>query len=162
MKLPVLVVAPAPAARRIAEALGGEFNVTAVDDLARARALAATGFHRATVAIDALADEVEGAVGIEPDTDAGALVARVHELVARQLRLERADSGVVNLSALSYEEYSELARAAATRRYLVGLLHQHRGSVTDAAKAAGMVRESLHRLLRRHQLDADDFRERDR
>jgi hypothetical protein len=34
--------------------------------------------------------------------------------------------------------------------------------VTDAAKAAGMVRESLHRLIRRHHLDADTFRDRHR
>lgn len=42
--------------------------------------------------------------------------------------------------------------------YLIALLRLHRGNVTRAAVAAGLERESLHRLLRRHQIRADRFR----
>lgn len=42
--------------------------------------------------------------------------------------------------------------------YLIALLRLHQGNVTKAAMAAGLERESLHRLLRRHQLRADRFR----
>jgi hypothetical protein len=162
MKPPVLLVAPVAVARRITEALGDAFSVTSVDDPVRARALDATGFHLLTLAAGALVGVVEDAVAIEPEADSAVLVQRLRDLLAYQLRAERADPRVVNLSALSYEEFTELARAASTRRYLVGLLDGHRGSVTDAAKAAGMVRESLHRLIRRHHLDADTFRDRHR
>ena len=48
---------------------------------------------------------------------------------------------------------------AFTRRYLLAVLSRHGGRVTDAARGAHMKRESLHRLLRRHHVIADDFRE---
>jgi hypothetical protein len=161
MKPPVLVVAPAAEARRIADALGDAFAVSTVGDPARARALAATGFHRVTIAADVFADVVDGAVTVGSEDDSAALIGALHQLLTDRLRDERADAHVASLSALAFDEFTELAHAAATRRYLIGLLHHHRGSVTDAARAAGMARESLHRLLRRHHLDADDFRDRD-
>lgn len=63
------------------------------------------------------------------------------------------------IGALAYEEYIELARYASTRRYLIAVLHRHGGSVTEAARSAKMKRESLHRLMRRHHLAADQFRD---
>jgi len=43
------------------------------------------------------------------------------------------------------------------RRYLAGLLAQHLGNVTHAAKAAGKERRSFQRLLRKHNLDRHAF-----
>jgi two-component system response regulator GlrR len=49
--------------------------------------------------------------------------------------------------------YSEARQAAVDRfehSYAVALLKLHGGKVTDAAKAAGIDRAYLHRLMRRH------------
>jgi DNA-binding NtrC family response regulator len=43
------------------------------------------------------------------------------------------------------------------RGYLVNLLEQYAGNLTQAAKAAGTGRRSLQRLLQRHHLDRRDF-----
>jgi DNA-binding NtrC family response regulator len=42
------------------------------------------------------------------------------------------------------------------REYLVGLLAQHHGNVSAAARTAGLSRSQLHRLLARHRLVRDD------
>lgn len=60
---------------------------------------------------------------------------------------------------LSYREAQELARERASRDYLDALLRRHGGNVTRAAEQAGIERESLHRLLRRHGLDAAGYRD---
>ncbi len=59
---------------------------------------------------------------------------------------------------LAYKEAVELARDRASRDYLVELMRQHRGNVTRAADTAGMERESLHRLLKRHGIQPQAFR----
>jgi transcriptional regulator of acetoin/glycerol metabolism len=51
---------------------------------------------------------------------------------------------------LSYAEAKRRLTDAAERRYLDALLRHHRGNVFAAARAAGMNRGYLHRLLRRH------------
>lgn len=84
-------------------------------------------------------------------------ITKAIETAVRRSHDARRDDPV---TALLYEDYSELARYGVTRRYLIALLLRHNGSVTDAARGADMKRESLHRLLRRHHLNADDFRER--
>ncbi|NUP08674.1 MAG: response regulator [Polyangiaceae bacterium] len=63
------------------------------------------------------------------------------------------------LAALSYREVVDLARDRATREYLVELLRTARGNVTRAAQRARLERESLHRLMRRYHLRAEDFRD---
>ena len=40
----------------------------------------------------------------------------------------------------------------------MALLREHGGNVTKAAERAGMERESLHRLLKRHGVRGDDYR----
>ncbi len=64
------------------------------------------------------------------------------------------------LTTLPYREAIDLARDRVSRDYLVALLREFRGNVTQAAARAGMERESLHRLLKRHGLRSDDFKER--
>ncbi len=64
------------------------------------------------------------------------------------------------LVELSYREVVDLARDRVTREYLVQLLRACHGNVTRAAQRAAVERESLHRLMRRFHLRAEDFRER--
>jgi two-component system response regulator AtoC len=62
------------------------------------------------------------------------------------------------LAAMPYREAVEQAQDRVSREYLVALLTEFRGNVTRAAARAGMERESLHRLLKRHGLRSEDFK----
>jgi DNA-binding NtrC family response regulator len=64
------------------------------------------------------------------------------------------------LAKMPYREAVDLARDRVTRDYLVALLRDMDGNVTQAATRAGMARESLHRLLKRYGVRSDDFKER--
>ncbi len=59
---------------------------------------------------------------------------------------------------LPYREAVAQARDRISRDYLVALLAEFGGNVTRAAERAGLERESLHRLLRRHGIRSDDFK----
>jgi two-component system response regulator AtoC len=63
------------------------------------------------------------------------------------------------LAALPYKDAVAGARDRVTREYLVALLTEFGGNVTRAAERAGLERESLHRLLRKHGLRSDDFKD---
>jgi two-component system response regulator AtoC len=62
------------------------------------------------------------------------------------------------LSRLPYREAVAEARDRTSRDYLVALLAEFGGNVTRAAERAGLERESLHRLLRKHGIRSDDFK----
>ena len=62
------------------------------------------------------------------------------------------------LATLPYREVVEQAQDRVSREYLVALLTEFQGNVTRAAARAGIERESLHRLLKRHGLRSDDFK----
>jgi two-component system response regulator HydG len=47
----------------------------------------------------------------------------------------------------------------AERSYLVTLLRQNTGNVASSARQAGMSRQGLHKLLKKHNVDAADYRE---
>jgi len=64
------------------------------------------------------------------------------------------------LATMPYREAVEQAQERISREYLVALMTEFRGSVTKAAARAGVERESLHRLLKKHGLRSDDFRRR--
>jgi DNA-binding NtrC family response regulator len=64
-----------------------------------------------------------------------------------------------NLASLSYRELVNQARDVASREYLVALMRAFAGRVTPAAEQAGIERESLHRLLKRYGVRAEDYRE---
>ena len=64
------------------------------------------------------------------------------------------------LTSLPYRDAVELARDRTSREYLLALLREFHGNVTQAAARAGMERESLHRLLKKHGLRSEDFKER--
>jgi DNA-binding NtrC family response regulator len=61
---------------------------------------------------------------------------------------------------LTYREVVDLARDRVTREYLIALMTELRGNVTEAAKRAGMERESLHRLLKRYGVRSEEFKAR--
>ena len=69
----------------------------------------------------------------------------------------RASQGV-NLETLSYRDMLETARDRATREYIVALLKDVGGNVTQAAERAGIERESMHRLLKKHGVRSEDFK----
>lgn len=60
----------------------------------------------------------------------------------------------------SYREAVERSTTEAAQRYLFALLTRHGGNITAASRHAGMERETLHRLLARFGLRAQDFRSR--
>jgi DNA-binding NtrC family response regulator len=62
------------------------------------------------------------------------------------------------LAKLPYREAVEQARDRISREYLVALLAEFGGNVTRAAERAGLERESLHRLLRKHGIRSEDFK----
>ena len=64
-----------------------------------------------------------------------------------------------DLAELSYREALVVARDRGSRDYLAALLTAFGGNVSRAAAKAGLERESLHRLLRRHGIRAEDFRD---
>jgi DNA-binding NtrC family response regulator len=66
----------------------------------------------------------------------------------------------LKLEALSYRDMLETARDRATREYLVALMKDVGGNVTQAAERAGIERESMHRLLKKHGVRSDDFKPR--
>lgn len=153
---PVLLLASGHGARAIQVALGHKVALTITDDIVRARALAATGGFVAILAVEPLTEALHEAIVVDPGKDAESIAELVAAAIAHSHRIEGDDQ----IAALAYDEYSELARYATTRRYLIALLHRYGGSVTDAARGASMKRESLHRLMRRHHVIANAFRER--
>ncbi|MBX3270581.1 MAG: sigma-54-dependent Fis family transcriptional regulator [Sandaracinaceae bacterium] len=64
-----------------------------------------------------------------------------------------------DLAHLDWASAQEAAKQRFARRYLRALLRAHDGRVADAASAAGVERESFYRLLRKHGVSADDYRE---
>ena len=60
-----------------------------------------------------------------------------------------------DVASLPYREAVELLTHQATRAYLEAVLEAAGGNVSKAAERAGLARESLHRLLRKHGVDAD-------
>lgn len=63
-----------------------------------------------------------------------------------------------DLVKLPYREVLAHSRDRSSKEYLTALLKEVRGNVTHAAERAGIERESLHRLLKKYGLRADDFR----
>lgn len=66
---------------------------------------------------------------------------------------------MANLARLSYREAVDVARDRGTREYLIALMREFGGAVTKAAERAGVERESLHRLLKRHGLRSNEFKD---
>lgn len=164
MKRYVLVAAPSAAARQICAALAERFAVVVATDRRKAAVLAIMASIEAVVAWDGFAPSPRARHGVPMITvvageDLGSLSARVAAAIPTRKHADRTRSaGLAALASLRYEEFLELARFWTTRDYLHGLMRRHGGNVSEAARAAEIERESLHRLLRRHDLDAEMFR----
>jgi transcriptional regulator with GAF, ATPase, and Fis domain len=159
MKAPVLVVADAASARAIRAALA-DLEVTVTDEVTRAQALVSTGAFLVVFATRPFLASMQGAVEVDATHASSEISDAAQAALTRVMATRDAAARSDEIGALPYDEYVELARYAFTRRYLLALLGRHNGSVTDAAKGAKMKRESLHRLMRRYHVTADDFRER--
>jgi two-component system response regulator AtoC len=103
--------------------------------------------------VRALENVVERAVAV-----AAGDVVGVDDLPPELASAPAAASPAAPLASLPYKDAIAGARDRVTRDYLVALMKEFAGNVTRAAERAGMERESLHRLLRRHGLRSDDFK----
>lgn len=160
----ILVAAPSSWSRPLAVALPERFAVTLCVEADRARALLRIGDFQALLTVEGFLDDLvhPAKIVVPRDTllDPNAVGAWAEAAIARRhIDDRRRAHDLEAISNLPYSDYVELARYRATREYLLGLVERFRGNVTDAARAGGMARESLHRLLRRHDVEADHFRE---
>lgn len=64
----------------------------------------------------------------------------------------------VDYSQLTLVEAKQKVIDETEKKYLFALLKKHQGNVTKIAAESGMTRRNLHRLLNRHQLDANAWR----
>jgi two-component system response regulator AtoC len=123
-------------------------------------ALARLGAHAWPGNVRELENAVERAVAVAagPVVEAGDLPAGLGEPPAAG-----GEPGAAAEAArveVPYREAVEQARDRSSREYLVALLTEFQGNVTRAAERAGLERESLHRLLKKHGLRSDDFKPR--
>ena len=75
-----------------------------------------------------------------------------------EVQRARAATSPVDLAALPYREILAQSRDRGSKEYFIALLKAVGGNVTQAAERAGIHRESLHRLLKRYGLRAEDYR----
>jgi two-component system response regulator AtoC len=101
--------------------------------------------------------ELENAVERAVAISTGPLITVKHLPPDLQGAQERDLPGPL-LARMPYREVVDQARDRVSRDYLVALLQEFNGHVTNAAERAGMERESLHRLLKRYGVRADDFK----
>ena len=159
----VLIAAPARVARKLSDAIGDRFEVTTCSDPEKAVALVAAGTYLAIVKTTGFAQLSTDIPIIRIADPAGPEVLDELAAIRHRARLDQRTraSKLAHLATLPYDEYVALARARTTRDYLLALLHRHRGVVAEAAREAGLLRETLHRLIRRHDIDPDWFRDDD-
>lgn len=94
----------------------------------------------------------------DPDALEAAVQRALEQRQAAVPEEERTDTRTLDPMDVSYREALTLARERTSQRYLTALLRFCEGNVTYAADLAGMERESLHRLMRRHHIHSEDFR----
>lgn len=164
MKPSVLVAAPTSVARLLASALAEDFDVLIETEPRKAAVLAIMASVQAIVVWDGFLAEVrigrcKPLITVMARDELGGLAAHVARAIpSRKFSARARSAGLAAIALLPYEEFLELSRFWTTREYLLGLMRSHAGNVSEAARAAAIERESLHRLLRRHELDAEMFR----
>ncbi|WDQ15200.1 sigma-54-dependent transcriptional regulator [Rhodopirellula sp. P2] len=62
--------------------------------------------------------------------------------------------GIQDLTEVSRDE----ALDTADRTYLIKILDKHHGVIASAARQAGLSRQGMNKLLKRHHIDANDYR----
>lgn len=89
--------------------------------------------------------------------DVGLVVARaLAESPAGARGLSRLDGAATPTGP--FKDALAVARERASRDYLVALLTEFHGNVTRASERAGVTRESLHRLLKKHDVHSEWFK----
>jgi two-component system response regulator HydG len=91
------------------------------------------------------------AVSDGPKIGLGALTEELTALAQRS-------SAALKFDGMTYREMLDATRDRATRDYLIGLMRELGGNVTQAAERAGIERESMHRLLKKHGVRSEDFK----
>lgn len=71
---------------------------------------------------------------------------------------DRSEQETLQLTEISRDQAIETAE----RDYLTAVMQKHVGNIAAAARQAGLSRQGMNRLLKRHAIDADDYRVRDR
>jgi DNA-binding NtrC family response regulator len=87
--------------------------------------------------------------------EAPVIVVSVSSPAANRLRVQMTPE---DLAHFTYRQVVERFGRDVVADYLAALLRRHEGNVTKAALAAGLERESLHRLMRRFRLRGNQFR----
>lgn len=100
-----------------------------------------------------LENVVQRALAVSDGTKIG-VAAFTEELTA----IAQRSAPNLKLEGLTYREMLDTARDRATREYLVALMKELGGNVTQAAERAGIERESMHRLLKKHGVRSEDFK----
>lgn len=160
MECPVLVVAPPRLAHKLSEVIGEHFEIEVCTEVAKARALGMIGRYLAIVQVEGLGHIAGDAPVLRVRDASPDVLDQLATLRARARPDQRACAeGLEPLATLTYDEYMAAARARIVRDYLLALLRRHRGNVSEAARAAGVLRETLHRLIRRHHVDPGWFRD---
>ena len=169
MKATVVFVGAASLLRRLVDAVREHHDVLLCEEVHRGCAILHVGQYDAVVAPSALAAQVTPIVAdrgvdlvIADDDDAARVAEAVQHVetaaaAARAHAIARARART-HLATLTYRELLDMVRARAIHDYLGALLAAHGGSVTDAAAAGTIERESFHRLLRKYRISADDYR----
>lgn len=101
-------------------------------------------------------------------------IRELRNVVERALALARTDQietsdlpAALQPKALDEQKFTAGAASAsryealddAEHGYLISLLKKHHGNVSQAARQAGMSRQGMHKLLKKHGIAAADFRE---
>jgi DNA-binding NtrC family response regulator len=121
-----------------------------------------TGFGSISDAVTAIKGGAFDYVVKPLDADDVALVVVRGLAKARAPTLQHADprdEEQRGAAATQFKDAINAARERASREYLVVLLTEFRGNVTHAAAHAGVTRESLHRLLKKHSVRSEAFRD---
>lgn len=99
-----------------------------------------------------LAEEESGALGLSAIADRLDSTARLHDSSEREDAVVAAPESVASSS-------EKRALAPPDRAELEALLREHRGNITDLARASGRSRRQVYRWLEASQLDPERFRD---
>jgi DNA-binding NtrC family response regulator len=97
----------------------------------------------------------------EPDVAISAIERALERRLARRASADAPEPLPARpLTSMTYREVLALGRDRTTREYVVALLRELQGNVTQASERAGIERESFHRLMKRNGIRAEDYRTR--
>jgi DNA-binding NtrC family response regulator len=88
------------------------------------------------------------------------ILCRGSAITLPELWPEREKKGLVTdaVRELHYQEAKRQVLDRFNREYLTGLLSEHQGNVTHAARKCGLERQALQQLLRKHGIRSEDYR----